>query len=118
MQIGVGALEMLGSAELNPNIGADGRLRPLWPADRVQTLSHHAAVSRVICMGTVLAVELVVPDGNEGGYSSGVARIVTTRLRRKGVYARPLGNVVYLMVTPTSSPQTTQLLLNALDQCL
>jgi len=117
VQIGVGALEMLGSAQLNPNIQEGGRLRPLWPEARVQALSHHPSVSRVICMGTVLAVELVVAEG-EAGYASGVARTVTTRLRGKGVYARPLGNVVYVMVTPTSSPATTQGLLDALDSCL
>lgn len=52
--------------------------------------------------GTVLAVELAAADG--GGYASGQAKSFVMHLRQRGIFARPLGNVVYLMVTPTTSP--------------
>jgi bifunctional dethiobiotin synthetase / adenosylmethionine---8-amino-7-oxononanoate aminotransferase len=116
-QAGVAALQILGSSALNPNMQNDGHLKPLWDEDRVQALSHHTAVDRVICLGSVLAVHLKVPEGS-GGFASGAARGVTGRMRGYGVYARPLGNVVYLMVTPTSSRDTTDGLLTALEACL
>ena len=58
-----------------------------------------------MAIGTVLAVELEVPEG-QGGYGSGAARAVTQALLPRGVYARPLGNVVYLMATPFTPPET------------
>ena len=42
--------------------------------------------------GTVMAVEL---RSEEAGYASDTAEAVVGRLRKSGVYARPLGNVVY-----------------------
>ena len=48
----------------------------------------------------MLAAELEAEDG--GGYASAGAKSVVMQLRREGVFARPLGNVVYLMVTPTT----------------
>lgn len=127
-QVGVASLTLLDSEEFNPNIlpqsaAAAGtavlprRLQDLWQVDAVVALSHHDAVERVVALGTVLAVELKVPPG-QGGYSSNVARKVTDRLRRRSVYARPLGNVVYLMCTPTSDPASLRELVSALLQCL
>ena len=50
----------------------------------------------------MLAVELRADDGHLG-YASGAAKQVVQRLRPHGIYARPLGNVVYLMCTPTTA---------------
>jgi dethiobiotin synthetase/adenosylmethionine--8-amino-7-oxononanoate aminotransferase len=63
--------------------------------------------------GTVLAAELASADGG-GGYASGEAHGVTQALRAAGVYARPLGNVVYLMATPTTPGATGTPLLETL----
>lgn len=52
------------------------------------------------CPGTVLAVELKAQDA---GYTSQAAEAVVRKLRASGVFTRDLGNVVYLMCTPTSS---------------
>lgn len=117
MQVGLAALDALGNAAYNPNIQADGTLRALWPPAAVAALSGHAAVERVVCLGTVLAVELRVPE-EERGYASGAARRVAQRLRREGVYARPLGNVAYLMCTPTTAPEAAAALLGKLESCL
>lgn len=115
--MGLAALDALGSSTYNRNIQQDGTLRALWQPAAVAALSQHAAVERVVCLGTVLAVELKVPEG-EAGYSSGAARRVAQRLRRVGVYARPLGNVAYLMCTPTTAPETAAELLEKLSGCL
>jgi bifunctional dethiobiotin synthetase / adenosylmethionine---8-amino-7-oxononanoate aminotransferase len=114
----VAALDLLGSSSLNNNIDSSGHLRPLWPPERVAKLSYHSEITKVVALGTVFAAELTVPKGEELGYASGVARRVTTRMRAKGVYARPLGNVVYLMITPTSSAETAAGLLDVLEECL
>ncbi len=53
--------------------------------------------------GTVVAIALRPEAGSQGSYGSNAARTVTQQLRTKGIYARPLGNVVYLMCTPTTS---------------
>ena len=64
------------------------------------------------CAGTVLAATIAARDG--GGYGSqGTAQIIH-RLREAGIFARPLGNVVYIMVTPTSSRTTCAWLLHEL----
>ena len=66
----------------------------------------------------MLAAELQPRPGRARGYESGAARPVTMRLRRHGVYARPLGNVVYLMVTPTTDPRQCTRLLETLLQAI
>lgn len=69
-----------------------------------------------IATGTVLAAELKTEG--VAGYSASEAVQVTKALRQKGVYARPLGNVVYLMVTPTTAKDTCTHLLELLVQTL
>lgn len=64
----------------------------------------------------MLAAELAAADG--GGYASGEAKAVVQKLRGVGVFARPLGNVVYLMVTPTTSPEVCTSLLQRLMSAL
>ena len=68
--------------------------------------------------GTVLAVEMQPPPGGQRGYAAGGAVAVARRLRALGVFARPLGNVAYLMVTPTTRPADAARLLAALAQAL
>jgi adenosylmethionine-8-amino-7-oxononanoate aminotransferase len=63
-------------------------------------------VKGVVVLGSVLAVELaaVGADGQtlSEGYGSSAAVDVVTALRARGVAARPLGPVVYCMLTPTT----------------
>ena len=66
-------------------------------------------------MGTLLAVEL---RDAEAGYSSNAAAGAVAALRRQGVSARPLGNVVYLMVTPMTAKAQCESLLDALEGAL
>lgn len=66
--------------------------------------------------GTVLAVEL--KTAGVAGYSASEAVQVTKALRQQGIYARPLGNVVYLMVTPTTAKDTCTSLLERLVKTL
>jgi dethiobiotin synthetase/adenosylmethionine--8-amino-7-oxononanoate aminotransferase len=83
-----------------------GQLLPQWDDSAAAELSHHPRVKGVVVLGSVLAVELaaVGADGQpvSEGYGSSAAVDVVTALRARGVAARPLGPVVYCMLTPTT----------------
>jgi len=78
----------------------------------------------------VLAVELEAAPAAGGGsgaaaaaaggsgYGSGGAAHVVAALRAAGVQARPLGSVVYLMVTPTTPPAVCDGLMGRLEAAL
>jgi dethiobiotin synthetase/adenosylmethionine--8-amino-7-oxononanoate aminotransferase len=104
-----------------------GRLRPLWDEARAAALSARPGVARALALGTVLAVELEAAapavGGGSGaaaapGYGSGGAAHVVAALRAAGVQARPLGAVVYLMVTPTTPPAVCDGLMGRLEAAL
>lgn len=44
--------------------------------------------------------------------------MVVSQLRSQGMFARPLGSTVYLMVTPTTLPSTAENLLQKLAEVL
>lgn len=96
--------------------GPCGSLLPLWDSAAVAALSSHAAVRSVVPLGTVLAVQLRADDS--GGYASNAAAAVVRRLRGMGVYGRPLGNVVYLMVSPMTERAQCDALLAKLAAAL
>lgn len=135
---GVAALQLYRDAALNPNWcspeapgrcqqqagggdgccgGPCGRLLPLWDEGAVAALSRHPSVRGVVSLGTVLAVRLRPEDGSEG-YGSNAAAAVVRRLRARGVFGRPLGDVVYLMVTPMTARAQCDGLLAALAAAL
>ncbi|EXB94580.1 Adenosylmethionine-8-amino-7-oxononanoate aminotransferase [Morus notabilis] len=89
----------------NPNIVSEGRLlRELWDKELVYMISSHPAVERVVALGTLCALELRA-EGPNAGYASTYARSLLKKLCEDGVYMRPLGNVIYLMCGPCTSPE-------------
>ncbi|RDX82061.1 Bifunctional dethiobiotin synthetase/7,8-diamino-pelargonic acid aminotransferase, mitochondrial, partial [Mucuna pruriens] len=95
----------------NPNITSEGRLlRELWDDKMVHRISSHHAVQRVVALGTLCALELKA-EGNNAGYGSLYARPLIQKLREDGVYMRPLGNVIYLLCGPCTSPEICNQLL-------
>ncbi|XP_057952926.1 bifunctional dethiobiotin synthetase/7,8-diamino-pelargonic acid aminotransferase, mitochondrial-like isoform X1 [Malania oleifera] len=77
----------------------------------VHQISSHPAVQRLVVLGTLCALELRA-EGCNAGYGSLYATALLRKLREDGVYMRPLGNVIYLMCGPCTSPHIcTQLLL-------
>mmetsp|Transcript_37594 Transcript_37594/g.88864 ORF Transcript_37594/g.88864 Transcript_37594/m.88864 type:complete len:839 (+) Transcript_37594:57-2573(+) len=111
------AMDIYSSADHNPNYQGEGKpLSPLWDEAKAAALSSSPGVARVLPMGTILAVELEVEGG--GGYASGAAKGVVAKLKELGVHARPLGNVVYLMVTPTTQPSKCDKLIEILSEAL
>ena len=117
--LGLAALDAYADPRKNPNFRpgpGGGRLTELWGGDALAALSRHPRVCRVAALGTVCAAELHTDDG--GGYSSGAAREVTRHLQSRGVYTRPLGNVVYLMCSPFTAPEVCERMLGELISCL
>jgi len=119
------ALAMYKDVSKNPNLifsrnasdvssgsSASLALSELWDEVKLKEISMLSSVRRVVGQGCVLAVELDVVGA--GGYTSNVAFDVVTRLRKRSIQARPLGNVVYLMCAPTTSKSRCDGLLDAL----
>ncbi|XP_057463174.1 bifunctional dethiobiotin synthetase/7,8-diamino-pelargonic acid aminotransferase, mitochondrial isoform X1 [Actinidia eriantha] len=98
----------------NFNLIFEGRLLgELWDMDLVKQISFHHTVHRVVALGTLCALELRA-EGHNAGYASLYARSLLQNLREDGIYTRPLGNVIYLMCGPCTSPQTCRQLLEIL----
>ena len=82
-----------------------------WDANAVAKLSFIPCVKRVTALGSILAVELASASS---GYSSDASLKIISDLRARGIYARPLGNVVYLLCSPLTSKVRCSELLSAL----
>jgi dethiobiotin synthetase/adenosylmethionine--8-amino-7-oxononanoate aminotransferase len=97
-----------------------GELLPLWDESLAAQISHHPRVAGVVVLGSVLAVELAAAGGvrGAGSYGSAAAVDVVGWLRARGVAARPLGPVVYMMATPTSSRAQCDWLMGQLREVL
>ncbi|XP_042440552.1 bifunctional dethiobiotin synthetase/7,8-diamino-pelargonic acid aminotransferase, mitochondrial-like [Zingiber officinale] len=88
----------------NPNIDSERKiLKELWDMKLVQTISALPGVERVVVIGTLFAFQLK-SDGSDAGYASLFASSLVQQLRADGLYIRPLGNVIYLMCGPCTSP--------------
>ncbi|WZZ27964.1 hypothetical protein YC2023_011365 [Brassica napus] len=85
----------------------------LWDEELVQQISCHSAVQRVVVIGTIFALELKV-DAFNSRYASLYAKSLLQMLREDGFFMRPLGNVVYLMCGPCTSPEIYRELLSKL----
>ncbi len=114
----------------------------MWDDTTITALSHLPNVARVVALGSVLAVELhthTVDSGGGGcdsqghggggggenntqghatGYDSNATARIVQRLAEAGVYARPLGNVMYVMVTPMTPRSTAVWLQGVLYKAL
>ncbi len=72
-----------------------------WDEVSVRRLSECARVESAVALGTLLSVELAVGAGEVAGYTNtGATERVIRALEKKGIYCRPLGNVLYLMCSP------------------
>uniref|UniRef100_A0A0D2ZZL5 Uncharacterized protein n=1 Tax=Brassica oleracea var. oleracea TaxID=109376 RepID=A0A0D2ZZL5_BRAOL len=85
----------------------------MWDEELVQQISCHSAVQRVVVIGTLFALELKV-DASNSRYASLYAKSLLQMLREDGIFMRPLGNVVYLMCGPCTSPEICRELMSKL----
>ncbi|OJJ97519.1 hypothetical protein ASPACDRAFT_1890143 [Aspergillus aculeatus ATCC 16872] len=88
----------------------------VWSHDLVRDLSRAASVEGVFALGTVLSIAL--KDQHGGGYTSRAAQGLQQRLaagsEQFAVHSRVLGNVLYLMSSVTSKPES----LRAIEEVL
>ena len=124
----VHALSLYRDPASNPNLRGLGaeRLDDVWDAARLEALSLMPGVDRVVALGSVVAFELA-PEGRDGGAQGGAAqtgyaggadaasrtsRVIRALRTQHAIYCRPLGNVVYLMVSPVTPKATCDTLLD------
>lgn len=105
------AIKWFKDPNTNPNIIPERNLlKELWDVELVRQISSHPSVQRVVSLGTLFALELQA-QGINSGYGSVYAGSLVQNLREDGVYMRPLGNVIYLICGPCTSPQVCRRLL-------
>ncbi|EQC40531.1 hypothetical protein SDRG_02421 [Saprolegnia diclina VS20] len=83
--------------------------RVQWSPDQVAALAARPGVDRAFQIGTVLVIELA---STSRGYTDTTGQDVLVRLRANGIYARSLGNVLYIMASPLSTPETCKAIFN------
>uniref|UniRef100_A0A0D3GXX9 Adenosylmethionine-8-amino-7-oxononanoate aminotransferase n=1 Tax=Oryza barthii TaxID=65489 RepID=A0A0D3GXX9_9ORYZ len=100
----VKAIQWYKDPSTNSNIDLDRmKLKELWDGVLVNHLSSLPNVKRVVSLGTLCAIELKA-EGSDAGYASLYASSLIRQLREEdNIYARPLGNVIYLMCGPCTT---------------
>uniref|UniRef100_A0A0E0AST9 Dethiobiotin synthase n=1 Tax=Oryza glumipatula TaxID=40148 RepID=A0A0E0AST9_9ORYZ len=100
----VKAIQWYKDPSTNSNIDLDRmKLKELWDGALVNHLSSLPNVKRVVSLGTLCAIELKA-EGSDAGYASLYASSLIRQLREEdNIYARPLGNVIYLMCGPCTT---------------
>ncbi|KAG9716474.1 PLP-dependent transferase, partial [Aureobasidium melanogenum] len=88
---------------------AKQNLWSMWSQDFVRDLSLRSNVESVFALGSVLAISLKDPAGS--GYTSTAATGLRDTLlhgssSENAIHSRVLGNVLYLMASMTTSPET------------
>ena len=104
--------------------GQDGTFWSFWNQSSVKRLSESNRVEGVFALGSVLAIYLKT-EGGQSGYTSDVAADLQCTLLRTsesdggfGVHSRVLGNVLYLMASMTSKPESLAAIEKTLVQVL
>ncbi len=90
--------------------------------EEVAELSNLSMVQESMALGTVLAVTIEPDSSGSSGYAAASRSIpIVKKMFELGVYARPLGNVVYIMVSPLTSKEECsrlcQVLRDAIESC-
>ncbi|PVH96114.1 PLP-dependent transferase [Periconia macrospinosa] len=103
----------------NPNQSA---IWSMWSQRAITEISHHPLVDHLIAIGSVLAVSL--KDHSGSGYTSTAAIGLRDALLKNPlsqdvhIHSRVLGNVIYLMASMTSTPDTLSTIESAFEKQL
>jgi dethiobiotin synthetase/adenosylmethionine--8-amino-7-oxononanoate aminotransferase len=93
--------------------------RQSFDMDEVIAMSHLPLVEKCFALGTVLAVSIKPDESGSTGYAAASRTTPIARhLRDHGVYARPLGNVIYIMASPVTSRKECARLCRILKETL
>ncbi|KAI8583664.1 hypothetical protein K450DRAFT_222199 [Umbelopsis ramanniana AG] len=104
-------------------VKANENIWSMWNKNTVDFLSHLPNVQGVNAIGSVLAVELKDAEGR--GYTSAASAKIIAKMRSHefehtniNMFARPLGNVIYVMASQRTRPEQIKVLEQTLLQCL
>ena len=98
---------------------SNGRIRNSFDLDRVRSLSLLPIVEQSFSLGTVLALTIRPDEGEGSGYAASSRTVpIIKHLKDRGVFARPLGNVIYIMVSPLTSKMECTRLLTVVEETL
>jgi dethiobiotin synthetase/adenosylmethionine--8-amino-7-oxononanoate aminotransferase len=104
---------------LNASQTCSKQVLSLFDIDQTRALSCLPHVESSITLGSVLAVTFTASDGVGGyGASSRILPVVTEKLLKAGIHCRPLGNVIYIMASPTTSREECSRLTSALHHAI
>ncbi|GAB0493303.1 hypothetical protein MMPV_004583 [Pyropia vietnamensis] len=98
-----------------PAAGIPGAASAWWDESAVAALSTVPGVASTTVIGTVLSVEMEGAAGYGGGRGAARAGAVVRRMRAEGVLCRPLGGIVYMLVSPMTRREACVRLLEKLD---
>ncbi|CAI5741561.1 unnamed protein product [Peronospora destructor] len=87
--------------------------RAYWDIDVLTELSTKRYIERTFAIGTVACVELT---SENAGYASTEAAKLIQVLCKNGIYARSLGNVLYMMCSPLTTQEDCNKYLTTLTQ--
>ena len=87
----------------------------LWDTELVAQISMMNCIEKSINLGTVFVME--IKSGTKGYHSDATKNLVLT-LRERGIYVRPLGNVLYIMASQVTNKQTCSSMLETIRNIL
>ncbi|KAF0688603.1 Aste57867_19776 [Aphanomyces stellatus] len=108
------ALDLYDSAMTQPQADPSPT-RVYWNPATVDRLAQDPSVARTFQLGTVVVVEL---QSSTRGYEAETAQKHIAQLRTQGIYARALGNVMYIMCSPLSTADTCDAILTTVTRVL
>ena len=112
----VSALHALESYE--ELFGKENKLFSYFEEDQVANLSKCSLVRDSMAVGTVLAVTIKTGSGGSGYGELSQTLPIVKLLLDKGIFARPLGNVLYIMVSPFTRREDCSKLCNTLFEAI
>ena len=94
--------------------GVPSKCSYYWDEALTRRISELDSVKSAVSLGTVLSIELL----GEEGYSSTATAEIVGDLGEKGIYCRPLGNVLYFMCSPFTPHTECKHLLETLSSVI
>ena len=89
-----------------------------FQASDARRISLLPGVDSAVCLGSILTVDLAASTISVDSPLKSPAVRVVEILRRRGIYARPLGNTVYVMTSQVTSPNAAGAVLDALEHSI
>ncbi|KAJ3130020.1 hypothetical protein HK098_006732 [Nowakowskiella sp. JEL0407] len=82
-----------------------------WSDELTRQIAEHPKVDGIVALGSIFALELKTETK---GYSSTSSSEIIQKLRQHQIFARPLGNVIYLLAGTSTDKETKDWLLKQL----